>query len=199
MTYGDGDGLVFIDFTNSEDVIAHELTHGVTEYTAGFVYTNTQAGALNESMSDVFGSMFKQWVNDETFSAADWMIGADIMGTTALAKGYKCLRDLSNPGAAHCMSKQPSHYANFLSGGGPHHNSGIPNHAFYQASKTLGGKSWEKIGRVWYAALTSKKVSKKSTFRAFAKLTRSAAKTLYPAEPAVYAAVDGAWTAVGLP
>ena len=99
MTYGDGDGQLFLDFTRSNDVIAHELTHGVTEYTSGFVYTN-EPGGLNESMSDVFGSMFRQWQKNQTSSRADWLIGADIVGPAAKARGYKCLRDLAHPGAA---------------------------------------------------------------------------------------------------
>ena len=60
MVFGDGDGVLFTDFTGSLDVIAHELTHGVTEFTAGLEY-HDQSGALNESMSDVFGSLVKQW------------------------------------------------------------------------------------------------------------------------------------------
>ena len=61
MVFGDGDGVLFTDFTGSLDVIAHELTHGVTEFTAGLSIT-ISPGALNESMSDVFGSLVKQWV-----------------------------------------------------------------------------------------------------------------------------------------
>ena len=50
MVFGEGDGVLFSDFTKSIDVIAHELTHGVTEFTAALEYRN-QSGALNESMS----------------------------------------------------------------------------------------------------------------------------------------------------
>lgn len=198
MTYGDGDGQLFLDFTRSNDVIAHELAHGVTEYTSGFVYTN-EPGGLNESMSDVFGSMFRQWQKNQTFSKADWLIGADIVGPAAKARGYKCLRDLAAPGGKHCISPQPFHYKDYIPGGDPHDNSGIPNHAFYLAAKTIGGRSWEKAGKVWYAALTNKKATKNMKFKAFAKLTRQAAKTLFPSEPAVYSAIDKAWTSVGVP
>lgn len=197
MTYGDGDGQIFIDFTKSNDVIAHELTHGVTQYTAGLVYTN-EAGALNESVSDVFGSMFRQWQANQSFAKADWLIGAEIMGPAAKAKGYSCLRDLSDPGGAHCLSPQPNNYKKYQRGGDPHHNSGIPNHAFYLAAKSIGGQSWNEAGKVWYAALTSSKATKNMTFKSFAKLTRSAAKALFAANPAVYAAVDGAWISVGV-
>ena len=60
MVFGDGDGEVFVGFTGSLDVIAHELTHGVTEYEGGLVYQG-QSGALNESISDVFGALAEQY------------------------------------------------------------------------------------------------------------------------------------------
>ena len=65
MVFGDGDGEMFIRFTSSLDVIGHELTHGVTEDEAGLVYQG-QSGALNESMSDVFGSLVKQHTLGQT-------------------------------------------------------------------------------------------------------------------------------------
>ena len=197
MTYGDGDGQIFIDFTSSNDVIAHELTHGVTQYTAGFVYVN-EAGALNESISDVFGSMFRQWSRKQDTMAADWLIGADIMGPAAIAKGYACLRDLRHPGAAHCMSPQPDHYSNYRPGGDPHHNSGIPNHAFYRAATAIGTSSWEEAGQIWYAALTSSKATKQMSIKSFARLTRAAARSLFPGQTAIYSAVDDAWNEVGV-
>ena len=75
MTYGDGDGRIFLDFTRSNDVIAHELTHGVTQYSARFSYAN-EAGGLNESMSDVFASMFRQSRRNQTTVKADWLMVA---------------------------------------------------------------------------------------------------------------------------
>ena len=74
MVFGDGDGTYFNDFTSSVDVIGHELTHGVTQYTAGLTYV-TQSGALNESLSDCFGSMVKQQVLGQDAADADWLIG----------------------------------------------------------------------------------------------------------------------------
>ncbi len=96
MAYGDGDGQIFLDFTKSNDVIGHELTHGVTQFTAGLDYEN-EAGALNESVSDVFGSMFRQWQGQQSADKADWLIGKDILGPRALDKGYTCLRDMADP------------------------------------------------------------------------------------------------------
>jgi Zn-dependent metalloprotease len=197
MVYGDGDGRIFLDFTKSADVIAHELTHGVTQFTAGLVYTD-EPGALNESISDAFGSMFRQWQNDQTVAQADWLIGADILGPAARARGYSCLRDLAQPNAKHCLSRQPSHYRDVIPGGDPHDNSGIPNHAFYLAATTIGGRSWEKAGKVWYAALTSNKAGPTMQMKEFANLTRVCAKSLFATDTAVYRGVDDAWASVGL-
>jgi Zn-dependent metalloprotease len=198
MVYGDGDDRIFLDFTKSTDVIAHELTHGVTQFTAGLVYTD-EPGALNESTSDAFGSMFRQWRKDQTVAQADWLVGADILGPAATASGYTCLRDLAQPNAKHCLSPQPSHYRDFVPGGDPHDNSGIPNHAFYLAATNIGGRSWEKAGKVWYAALTSNKASPTIQMKEFANLTRASAKSLFATDTAVYRGVDDAWASVGLP
>jgi Zn-dependent metalloprotease len=198
MTYGDGDGEIFLDFTRADDVIAHELTHGVTQFTAGLNYSE-EPGALNESISDAFGAMFYQWRRKQTAAQADWLIGADLLGPKAIAKGYKSLRNLAQPGSKQCLSPQPSHYRDYIPGGDPHDNSGIPNHAFYLAASNIGGRSWEQAGKVWYAALTSPKADRNMTITQFATLTRAAAKSLFICDTNVYRGVDDAWTRVGIP
>jgi Zn-dependent metalloprotease len=197
MTYGDGDGNIFVDFTKGNDVIGHELTHGVTQFSSQLSYAN-EAGGLNESISDVFGSMFRQWIGKQQVGQADWLIGNDIMGPGAKAKGYTCLRDMANPGASHCLAAQPDHYSKYKPGMDPHYSSGIPNFAFYKAAISIGGKSWEKAGQIWYKALTGYGPSPNMKMKTFAGRTRKLAKTLYPADIAVYNAVDKAWSAVGL-
>lgn len=197
MTYGDGDGKVFVDLTKSNDVIAHELAHGLTQYTTQLNYEN-EPGGLNESISDVFGSMFRQWRKGQTVDKADWLIGGDIMGSVAKARGFTCLRDMADPGAAHALAPQPKHYSKYKRGMDPHESSGIPNYAFYLAAKAIGGKSWEKAGKVWYAAITEYPPKPNMKMKSFATRTRRQAKKLFKKEPAVYKAVDDAWTAVGL-
>lgn len=197
MRYGDGDGNIFIDFTKSNDVIGHELTHGVTQFTSSFAYTN-QAGGLNESMSDVFGSMYRQWRANQTVTAADWLIGKEIMGPGATARGFTCLRDMSNPAASHCLAPQPTRFSQYHDGMDPHDSSGIPNFAFYKAAMAIGGKSWEKAGKIWYQALTGFAANPNMRMKVFANRTRTLAGTLFPAEPTIKVAVDKAWTAVGL-
>jgi Zn-dependent metalloprotease len=197
MTYGDGDGSIFTDFTLSNDVIGHELAHGVTQHSARLNYTN-EAGGLNESISDVFGSMFRQWRAGQTAAKADWLIGRDIMGPAATAQGFTCLRDLAKPAAKHCLAPQPKHFSELTTGMDPHYSSGVPNLAFYKAAKKIGGKSWETVGQIWYRALTGYASSPNLKMKTFANRTRKLAKSMFPDKAAVYAAVDKAWIDVGL-
>jgi Zn-dependent metalloprotease len=204
MVYGEGDGLVFGSFTASLDVIAHELTHGVTDYEAGLEYHN-QPGALNESMSDVFGSMVKQWVRQESVGAADWLIGAELL---LPGVNGRALRSLKEPGTAYDDPRigtdpQPGHMRDYQvlpdtrrgDYGGVHVNSGIPNRAFYLACVNLGATySWERAGSIWYAALRALNVS--SDFAAAASATTTAAMQLFDVTAA--RAVRDAWREVGV-
>ena len=143
--------------------------------------------------------MFYQWRRKQTAVQADWFIGADLLGRVAIAKGYKCLRNMAQPGSRQCLSPQPSHYRDYIPGGDPQDNSGIQNHAFYLAAMNIGGRSWEHAGKVWYAALTSPKADRFMTIKQFATLTRAAARSLFPRDTNVYRGVDDAWTRVGIP
>ena len=158
MVFGDGDGVYFNRFTVSLDVIGHELTHGVTEDEAGLIYSN-QSGALNESISDVFGVLVKQYALKQKAADADWLIGATLL--TKKVKGV-ALRSMKAPGTAYddpVLGKdpQPAHMKGYVQtmedNGGVHINSGIPNNAFYRLAVALGGFAWEKAGRIWYEAL----------------------------------------------
>ncbi|CAM3715548.1 M4 family metallopeptidase [Roseateles saccharophilus] len=197
MLYGDGDGKLFTDFTGGNDVIGHELTHGVTQHSLQLAYSG-DAGGLNESLSDCFGSMFRQWEAGQDVTAADWLIGADIMGPAAKAKGYKALRNMAKPDDKAALAAQPTRYSQITPGMDPHYSSGPPNLAFCTACKTLGGKSWEKIGQVWYAALTTSGAQPNMTMPQFAARTRQLAAQNYAAQPTVAAAVDAGWKTVGL-
>ena len=103
MWFGDGDGTLFSDFTKSLDVIGHELTHGVTQYTANLAYSG-QSGALNESLSDVFGSLVKQYAKQQTAEQADWLIGAEVVGPQLAP----ALRSMKAPGTANQYDQQPA-------------------------------------------------------------------------------------------
>ena len=194
MVYGDGDGKLFLGFTSALDVVAHELTHGVTQYTVpgGLTYED-QSGALNESISDSLGICCKQWFLKQTAAQADWLIGAGIMGAGA----GKALRSMSDPGNKSLTwegDDQPGTMAGYVQGGDVHTNSGIPNHAFCLAAKGLGGSSWEKAGPIWYKALPL--LTPNATFAEAAGATIQAAKLLFGA--AEVAAVTKAWKDVGV-
>ncbi|WP_246752931.1 M4 family metallopeptidase [Sinorhizobium sp. BG8] len=197
MTYGDGDGAIFVDFTQGDDVVCHELTHGVTQYSLQLAYAN-QAGGLNESASDVFGVMFNQWRASQTGGTTSWLIGGDIMGSQAKASGYTCLRDMADPGGNHCLAPQPVHYSDYAPGMDPHESSGIPNFAFYKIATAIGGNSWDKPGQIWYRTLTGSRPSPNMRMKTFANRTRKWAAKLYPGDAAVAQAVDDGWQQVGL-
>ena len=198
MAYGDGDGITFIDLTKGNDVIGHELTHGVTQYSLQLGLKKDEAGGLNESISDCFGSMFRQWEKKQDVKKADWLIGHDIIGPFSKAMGVICLRDLANPAAKHCLQPQPTHYSQITPGMDPHYSSGPPNLAFCTACKTVGGKSWETIGQVWYRSLNDFGPDPNMTMKPFADRTRQVAQTMYDPTHPVAAAVDEGWKQVGL-
>ncbi|HKI54809.1 MAG TPA: M4 family metallopeptidase [Anaerolineales bacterium] len=202
MVYGDGDGELFNRFTIAIDVMGHELTHGVTQFEAKLVYS-FQPGALNESMSDVFGSLVKQYSLNQTADAADWLIG---QGLLASGVNGVALRSMKEPGTAYddpVLGKdpQPGHmndYVNTISdNGGVHINSGIPNHAFYVVATTIGGKAWEKAGQIWYVTLRDKLTSN-SNFQDCANLTYQAAAELFGDGSLEQQAVKTGWAEVGI-
>ncbi|HEX8346001.1 MAG TPA: M4 family metallopeptidase [Actinoplanes sp.] len=206
MVFGDGDGIIFSDFTGSLDVIAHELAHGVTEFTAGLEY-HGQSGALNESASDVFGSMVKQWALKQSAADADWLIGADVFTPAISADG---LRSLKAPGTAfdnHLLGKdpQPGHMDDYVElpdtdegdFGGVHINSGIPNRAFYLVATAIGGNSWDAAGHIWFESLRA--CAHLTQFAEFADTTHRKAGELYGDGSAERQAVADAWNTVGVP
>lgn len=203
MVFGDGDGQYFNRFTISVDVIGHELTHGITANTANLDYQD-QAGALNESVSDVFGSLVKQHAASpqQTAAKADWLIGAGLF--TAKVKGV-ALRSMKAPGTAYddpVLGKDPqaadmAHYVNTMSdNGGVHINSGIPNHAFFLVAIALGGYAWEKAGMIWYKTLLDSRLATNASFQDFANLTAENAATLFTTTE--QKAVVAAWNKVGI-
>jgi Zn-dependent metalloprotease len=202
MVYGDGDGELFERFTISVDVIGHELTHGVTDSEAALEY-HDQPGALNESFSDVFGSLVKQRQGKQTAAEADWIIGGGLFTPKVRGVG---LRSLKAPGSAYSdpilgTDPQPSHMDRYDSSpednGGVHVNSGIPNHAFYLAAAAIGGFAWEKAGKIWYVALTER-LRPKSDFSGAAKATEVVAGEIFGPGGAEQKAVGDAWRRVGL-
>jgi Zn-dependent metalloprotease len=209
MVFGDGDEdlpasqRIFNRFTVSVDVIGHELTHGVTEDEAGLIYFG-QSGALNESISDVFGSLVKQRKLGQSADEADWLIGEGLL--TANVNG-EALRSMKDPGTAYddaVLGKDPQpsdmsgYVRTFQDNGGVHINSGIPNKAFYLVATNLGGNAWETPGVIWYETLRSPSLRRFATFASFAALTAATAGQLFGADSTEQEAVQDAWSQVGV-
>ncbi|OUL17487.1 M4 family metallopeptidase [Nostoc sp. 106C] len=202
MVYGDGDGELFQRFTKSIDVIAHELTHGVTQYEAGLQYYG-EPGALNESFSDVFGALVKQKIKNQTAQQADWIIGEGLLAPAVKGVG---IRSLKAPGTAYDdpvmgQDPQPAYmkdkYTGMEDNAGVHINSGIPNYAFYLVATEIGGYAWEKAGKIWYVTLRDR-LRANANFKTAANATIKVAGELYGNDSQEQKAVQNAWQKVGV-
>lgn len=196
MVYGDGDGTTFVALSGALDVVAHELTHAVTEYTAGLVYQN-ESGAINEAVSDIMGTVAEYSVG----SNFDWLVGEDIY--TPGVSG-DALRSMSNPAAY----GDPDHYSKRYTGtqdnGGVHINSGIINKAayllgnggtFYNVSVT--GIGVPKLGAIYYRALNVY-LTPNSNFSSLRAAVVQSAKDLYGSTSAEATAAAKSFDAVGV-
>ncbi|MFK4302641.1 bacillolysin [Paenibacillus sp. RC254] len=191
MTYGDGDGTTFIAFSGDPDVVGHELTHGVTEYTSNLDYYG-ESGALNESFSDIIGNDIQR---------KNWLVGDDIY-TPSIAGD--ALRSMSNP----TLYDQPDHYSNLYKGssdnGGVHTNSGIINKAYYLLAQggtfhnvTVSGIGRDAAVQIYYSAFTNYLTST-SNFSNTRAAVVQAAKDLYGANSAQATAAAKSFDAVGV-
>jgi thermolysin len=214
MVYGEGlpsnltaGGQRWNYLAGALDVVAHELTHGVTDFTSRLIYQG-ESGALNEAFSDIMGTSVEFYYQPpgNGLLQADYLIGEDAV--TAASFPLNGLRSMQNPVAF----GDPDHYSVRYTGtqdnGGVHTNSGIANNAYYLAIEGgthrlggrvtgVGGANREQIERVFYRAFTSFLVPS-SNFAASRAATIQAARELYPSSPAVEAAVTQAWSAVGV-
>ncbi|MBD3384619.1 T9SS type A sorting domain-containing protein [candidate division KSB1 bacterium] len=153
IVFGNGDNERFSDIAGALDVTAHEMTHGVVEFSANLIY-EFQSGALNECFADVFGTAVEFYYEGAN---ADWLIGEDV--TTPNIPG-DALRDMQNPSGPKAVSKLPGHMNEYRDlpnteegdWGGVHINVGIPNRAFALASNAIG---INKTERIYYQALTN--------------------------------------------
>lgn len=194
MIYGDG-GEIFGRMTQCLDVVGHELTHGITQYSASLPY-EFESGALNEHFSDVMGVVVRQWhEKQKNPKTANWLIGDKL-----LLNG-QALRSMSNPGHANDDDFQPAHMDDFVhmpivnDGGGVHVNSGIPNKAFYLAAVAIGGPAWETAARIWYITLTQR-LRGVTSFKKCALETVSVARDFFGDD--IARKVSQAWFDVGV-
>jgi len=206
MTYGDGDGVSYGPLV-SLDVAGHEMSHGVTEHSANLTYDG-ESGGLNESTSDIFGTMVEFYANNAK-DPGDYLIGEQFD-----LKKHAGLRRMDNPASdgssANCWSSTVGNLD-------VHYSSGVGNHFFYllaegsgaktingvaHNSPTCNGSTVTGIGRaaaaaIWYRALTVYMTSS-TDYHGARTATLSAAQDLYGAGSAQQSAVATAWSAVGV-
>ena len=210
VVYGEGlppnltiDGQRWNYLAGSLDVVAHELTHGVTDYSSDLIYAG-ESGALNEAFSDVMGTsvvFFYQQAGSGAGSA-DYIIGNDVVTPGGI-------RSMQNPLAFGDPDNYRVRYTGTDDNGGVHINSSIATHAFYLAieggtNRTsglsvqgVGGSNREQMEKIFYRAFTQLLPSD-ARFATARAATLQAAQDLYPGNSAVANAVTQAWTAVGV-
>jgi Zn-dependent metalloprotease len=205
MYYGDGDGKKYNSFTSCMEIVGHELSHGVVSNTSDLKY-QFQSGALNESFADVFGVLTKMYNEGKTVDNDEyWIQGVGIFTSQVQGEG---IRSLANPGTAFDdpvfgKDPQPAHMNDYQDltlwddDGGVHINSGIPNKAFYNVAMELGGKAWEKAGKIWFITLRDR-LNEDSQFKDVAIATFDQAGVLYGINSTEQKAVKKGWTDVGV-
>jgi Zn-dependent metalloprotease len=206
MIVGDGDGRSVRGLPASLGLIAHEFCHAVSQHIVdgglGVVLEPGkpptlagQAGALNESFSDVFASMIKQWHAGKDAKDSDWLLGEDVFAPGA-GHAVRSLADPGNKSLTWKKDDQVKHWSQYKPAQDAHTASGIPNHAFYVAATQAGGKSWENFAEVWLQAYDQ--LHAKATFKEAAQATIAVAAARHGAGSKVHEAVQAGWKAVGV-
>ena len=208
MTYGDGDGTTFGPLV-SLDVAGHEMTHGVTSKTAALTYSG-ESGGLNEATSDILGTLV-EWYANSPSDPGDYLIGEKVVRSGFGREALRYMDKPSRDGASadywsssvgnldvHYSSGVANHFAYLLAeGSGPKTINGVSYNSPTYNGSTVTGIGREKLGQIWYRALTVYMTS--STNYAGARTaTLNAAKDLYGAASTEYAAVAAAWSAVNV-
>jgi bacillolysin len=213
VTYGDGDGTGFLAFSGAVDVVAHELTHGVTDFTSGLIYQN-ESGALNESFSDIIGNTVEWKADARDPGTPDWLVAEDISLEADAAPGFRNMGDPQE-------DADPDHYSERYTGteddGGVHTNSAISNHAYYllvnggknagcdtigsdghqhtqDCNVTVAGLGLDTAADIFYHGFTS--LPENATIANARFATVAAAASIYGAT--AEASTNAAWQAVGV-
>jgi Zn-dependent metalloprotease len=201
MFYGDGDGSQFGDLTQSLDIIGHELTHGVVQFTANLVYQN-ESGALNEAMADIMGVSAEAWHRGST--QPSWLLAKEAYTPNIAGDAMRYMNDPTRDNQS--RDYYPDRYTGTGDNGGVHLNSGIANLAYSllvdggshpqnKSAAQVPALGLDKSQKIFYRALTT--YFNASTNFAQARLgTAQAAQDLYGSDAKV--AVDTAWCAVGV-
>ena len=210
MVYGEGlppnvmlGGQFWNYLAGALDVTAHELSHGVTEFSSNLIYQG-ESGALNESFSDMMGTsveFFYQPAGSGPMKA-DYLIAEDVVTPGGI-------RSMANPNAFGDPDHYSRRYIGPLDNGGVHINSAIGNQWFYLAieggtNRTsglsvagVGSSNREQIEKIVYRAFTQL-MPANATYSTARAVTIQAANDLYGASSAAARAVTQAWIALGV-
>ena len=211
MIYGDGDGSQLDDLTKSFDVIAHELTHGVTDFESNLIYQK-ESGALNEALSDIFGVAADSYSRGGVIDAATWKLGEEVYTPNTAGDALRYMNDPDADGYSKGYYPERLYAGSCTPSGsndqcGVHGNSGIANLAFYlmveggthprgKTTVNVPAIGMAKAEQIFYRAQTTYLTSS-SNFEAARTATTQAAADLYGQTEVD--AVHDAWCAVGVP
>lgn len=187
MVYGDG-GFFFTPLSEALDVVGHELTHAVTERTAGLIYSG-ESGGLNEALSDIFGATIESFSRGWTVDARTWMIG-ELITRPVAGDALRFMDDPTRDGIS------IDNYADYTNGIDVHFSSGIANKAFFLTA-TDPALGIEDAADVWYRALVFY-MTPSTTFPQAREAAVQAATDLFGAGSSQVAAVEAAWEEVGV-
>jgi hypothetical protein len=188
LYFGDGDKYDGGIMPHDIDTVAHEYTHGITDFTANLIYEN-QSGALHEHFSDFFACMVDR---------DDWLIGEDTQSSGKIA-----LRDVQNPGNPDVLSPLPATMADYRympvdqDNGGVHINMGIPGRMSYLMAEGPYGISREKAERIVNRAQTQY-LTQRGQFVDYRRAAISAATDFHGEGSAEVEAVKKAFDEVGI-
>lgn len=191
IVFGDG-GTMFYPLARGLDVIAHEFTHGVVQFTVDLEY-KYQSGALNEGFADWGGAMVDR---------DDWLIGEDVVNPAYFPSGtMRDMRDPHNqayPGDPNWLPAHMNEYQDLpldKDNGGVHINVGIINKATYLIGATIGK---DKLEKIYYRVLEKRYLTKQANFVDFRLACERAAKELFGENSNEHQAVKNAFDAVGI-
>ncbi|HET7505717.1 MAG TPA: M4 family metallopeptidase [Kofleriaceae bacterium] len=202
LVFGDGDNSLAGNFALSLDVAAHELTHGVTAYTSGLIYSG-ESGGLNESMSDIFAAICTWYRDGYVVNANTWKVAEDIWTPATSGDALRYLNDPRADGGS------LDYYPDYYSGIDVHYSSGIQNLAFYllaqggthprgRSAIFVPGVGITKAAQIFYRANTVTLLGNPDATFAETKIATEQAAAQLGYSSSDITSVSFAWLAVGV-